>query len=238
MKSSFLYKKIVQKKFWLKNNEKGLKNVAGRNNFGKITVWHKGTGHKKKYKKLNFLRIELSTGITCSIQYDPSRNANIAVIYDFLKNYFFYILAPKNLKIGDIIKTNNIVESRLGYSLPLQQIPIGSYIYNVSLQIKKIAKISRAAGTFCKLKKKELNYSIIELNSGVLKSISSQCFASIGMVSNEFFFLKKLTKAGQSWWLNKRPSVWGVAMNPVDHPNGGGEGKKSGRHKSPWGKFN
>ena len=217
--------KHLKKKPLLKKNIKGLKNASGRNNFGKITVRHKGNGHKKKYREINFDRTNISTGITCSLEYDPNRNAYIAAIYDFSNNKFFYILAPTNLKIGDIIESGSITEPKLGHSLPLTQIPVGSYIHNISPKMSKPAQISRAAGTFSVLKKKMLDYAIIELSSGEPRLLSPKCFATIGSVSNELVFLSQLKKAGQSRWLNKRPTVRGVAMNPVDHPHGGGEGK-------------
>lgn len=182
----------------LKKKIKGLKNSAGRNNSGKITVRHKGGGHKKKYRKINFQRKNTSIGITINIEYDPNRNSNIAVIYDFLTNNFFYILAPKNLKIGDIVKSNYITEPKLGHSLPIAQIPVGSYIHNISLKHLKSGQISRSAGTFSKLKKKTLDYAIIKLSSGQHKKISSKCYATIGIVSNELIFLSKFKKAGQS----------------------------------------
>lgn len=226
------------KKFQLKTKEKGLINLAGRNNFGKITVRHKGKGHKKKFRQVNFFRQNSFTGVTCSVLYDPNRNSNIASIYDFFNNKSLYILAPKNLKVGDILKTNNAVEPKLGYSLPLNQIPVGSYLHNISIKNSGFAKMSWAAGAFSKLKQKTLYYAHIELNSGKVMSLSTKCYATIGIVSNELFFLWKLKKAGQIWWANKRPTVRGVAMNPIDHPNGGGEGKKSGINKTPWSKIN
>lgn len=226
------------KKFQIKNKEQGLVNFAGRNNCGKITVNHKGGGHKKKFKKLNDSRMKISTGITCSILYDPCWSANIAAIYDFYNKTAFYVLAPKNLKIGDILKTNNTVEPKLGYSLPLNQIPIGSYIYNISTQILNWATISKAAGTFSIVQEQSLYFTKIKLSSNKIKTIYSICYASLGIVSNDLLFLWKLKKAGQNRWLNKKPTVRGVAMNPVDHPHGGGEGKKSGKNKTPWGKTN
>jgi large subunit ribosomal protein L2 len=231
-------KKRLRRKPLLKKNIKGLKNLAGRNNSGKITIRHQGGGHKKKYRKINFYRTKISTGITCSLEYDPNRNAYIAAIYDFSNNEFFYILAPKNLKIGDIVESGSTTEPKLGHSLPIGQIPVGSYIHNISTKMSKPAQISRAAGTFSILKKKTLSYAIIELNSGEQRLLSPKCYATIGSVSNELVFLSQLRKAGQSRWLNKRPTVRGVAMNPVDHPHGGGEGKKSGKNKTPWGKPN
>jgi large subunit ribosomal protein L2 len=220
----------------LKNKLKGLKNSSGRNNSGKITIRHKGNGHKKKFRKINFNRIFKSIGITISIEYDPNRNANIAAIYNFNTNSFFYILAPKDLNIGDIIKSGVNHEPKIGYSIPISNIPIGSYIHNISPKVSKFAQISRAAGTFSILKEKTLDYAKIKLSSGETRFISPNCYATIGIVSNEFTFLTQLGKAGQSRWLNRRPTVRGVAMNPVDHPHGGGEGKKSGKGKTPWGK--
>lgn len=228
----------LKKKPLLKQKIKGIINLAGRNNTGRITVCHKGGGHKRKYREINFNRIKNSVGIICSIEYDPNRNANIASVFDFNKNEFFYILAPKKLSIGDVIESGSNAEPKLGNSLPIAEIPVGSFIHNISPKKFKQAQISRAAGTFSKLKEKTLSYAIIELSSGEQRFISPKCYATIGIVSNEYAFLIKKRKAGQSRWLNQRPTVRGVAMNPVDHPHGGGEGKTSGKNKTPWGKYN
>jgi large subunit ribosomal protein L2 len=228
----------LKKKSLLKIKITGINNNAGRNNSGAITSFHKGGGHKKRYRKINFNRTDTSKGIICSIEYDPNRISNIASVFDYNKNNFFYIIAPKKLNIGDIVESGINAEPKLGNSLPIEQIPVGSYIHNVSPKVNKIAQISRAAGTFSKLKEKTLNSAIIELSSGEQRLISPKCYATIGIVSNDFFFLKKYEKAGQSRWLNKRPTVRGVAMNPIDHPHGGGEGKKSCKNKTPWGKSN
>lgn len=229
--------KHLAKKPILKKQIKGIQNSSGRNNSGRITVFHKGGGHKKKYRNINFKRLNECTGITISIEYDPNRNSNIAAIYDLAKKDFFYIIAPKNLKIGDIVKSGSNIEAKLGNSLPITEIPVGSLIHNVSASVNKPATFSRAAGTFSQLKEKSLNHAKIQLSSGEHILISPQCYATIGVVSNELSFLSKLGKAGRSRWLNKRPTVRGVAMNPIDHPHGGGEGKKSGKGKTPWGKF-
>lgn len=226
----------LRKKPLIKKNIKGLLNSNGRNNTGKITIRHKGGGHKKRYRIINFSRTDESTGIVCSIEYDPNRNANISSIFNISTNSFFYVLTPKNLKIGDIIKSGNNVEPKLGYSLPIAEIPIGSLIHSVSPKISRPSKFSRAAGAFSYLKEKTLTQAIIELSSGEQKKILPKCYATIGVVSNELFFLTQRGKAGRSRWLNNRPTVRGVAMNPVDHPHGGGEGKKSGKGKTPWGK--
>lgn len=226
------------KKPILKNKVKGLKNPSGRNHSGKITVFHKGGGVKRKYREIDFNRVTNSTGIVCSLEHDPNRNAYIASIFDFVNSNFFYIIAPKGLKVGDIVKSGSEIEPSLGSSLPIAGIPIGMPIHNISPRIGKRAQISRAAGTFSIIKEKTENYAIIELSSGELRYISPKCFASVGEVSKELYFLTRLGKAGQSRWLNKRPTVRGVAMNPIDHPHGGGEGKKSGNSKTPWGKPN
>lgn len=228
----------IKKKSLLKTRIKGKINSSGRNNQGIITSFHKGGGHKKKYREINFNRINSSKGIVCSIEYDPNRNSNIASIYDNYNNTFFYILAPKNLNVGDIVESGNNIEPKLGNSLPIEKIPVGSYIHNIMPKLSKCAQISRSAGAFSKIKEKTLQQAIIELSSGEQRYISPKCYATIGIVSNENAFLKKSYKAGQSRWLNKRPTVRGVAMNPIDHPHGGGEGKKSGINKTPWGKNN
>lgn len=220
----------------IKKKIKGLTKTGGRNNKGRITVRHKGKGHKRKYRQIDFSRKTNSVGITCRIEYDPNRNANIASIFDYLKKDFFYILAPKNLKIGDIVKSGPGLEPKLGYSLPISEIPVGSYIYNLSMNDKRPGQISRAAGTFSIIKEKTLDNAKIKLSSGKLVFVSPKLYASIGVVSNEKKKIHAIRKAGRSRWLNKRPTVRGVAMNPVDHPHGGGEGKKSGKGRTPWGK--
>jgi large subunit ribosomal protein L2 len=228
----------LSKKPILKNKVRGTKNSSGRNHSGKITVFHKGGGVKKKYREVNFFRTSNSIGIVCSLEHDPNRNAYIAAIFDFINSDFFYMLAPQNLKVGDIVKSGLEIEPSLGSSLPISGIPIGTPIYNISPKVSKKAQISRSAGTFSVIKEKTDKYALIELSSGEQRYISSKCFASIGEVSKELYFLTRLGKAGQSRWLNKRPTVRGVAMNPIDHPHGGGEGKKSGNSRTPWGKPN
>lgn len=231
-----LDKKKLKRRPLLKKQLRGAKNPSGRNTAGKITIRHKGHGHKRKYRKLDFFRTAHSTGIVCSIEYDPNRSANIASVFDTFTKNFSYITASKNLDIGDIVKSGPNAENKNSHSLPIYKIPVGSYIYNISPRPKKHAQISRSAGTFSQITEKTLNYAKIELSSGEQRLVSVKCYATIGIVSNEFAFLKKLGKAGHSRWLNKRPSTRGVAMNPIDHPHGGGEGKKSGIGRTPWGK--
>ena len=226
----------LKKKPFIKNKIKGLINLSGRNNFGKITVRHKGCGHKKRYRKIEFYRQNDFVGIIIGIEYDPNRNANIASVYDLTNNNYIYVLAPKNLKTGDIIESGANIKPKLGNSLPITEIPIGSFIYNVSIKPQTPGQMSRSAGTFSQLKEKYLNFAKIKPSSGKQKQISSKCYATIGIVSNELFNLTQKGKAGRSRWLNIRPTVRGVAMNPIDHPHGGGEGKKSGKGKTPWGK--
>lgn len=228
----------ISKKPLLKSKVVGKKNSSGRNNSGKITVFHKGGGVKKRYRKIDFDRKFNSMNIVCTIEHDPNRNAFIASVFNFINKKFSYILAPQGLRIGDIVKSGLETEPSLGSSLPIANIPIGTPIYNVSSKQLNNAQISRSAGTFSVIKEKTETYTVIELSSGEQRYASSKCFASIGEVSKELYFLTRLGKAGQSRWLNKRPAVRGVAMNPIDHPHGGGEGKKSGQLRTPWGKPN
>jgi large subunit ribosomal protein L2 len=229
-------KKHLTKKPFIKNQIIGLKNSSGRNNSGKITIRHKGGGHKQKYRKINFYRKNNSTNIVCSIEYDPNRKSFIASIFDLITLKFSYIIAPKNLKIGDIVKSGKNAGPYTGHTTKISKIPEGIYIHNISPKEKKEAQLSRSAGTFSLIKEKSNSWARISLSSGEERLLSLNCLATIGIVSNSLYFITKLGKAGQSRWLNKRPSVRGVAMNPVDHPNGGGEGKQSGKAMTPWGK--
>ena len=226
----------LNKKPLLKNKVIGKKNTSGRNNSGKITVFHKGGGVKKRFRVIDFNRKFNSISIVCSLEHDPNRNAYIASLFDFINKKFTYILAPQGLRVGDVVKSGLDTEPSLGSSLPIANIPIGTPIYNISPRQSSSAQISRSGGTFSIIKEKTEKYAIIELSSGEQRQISPECFASIGEVSKELHFLTRLGKAGQSRWLNRRPTVRGVAMNPIDHPNGGGEGKKSSFKRTPWGK--
>jgi len=216
----------------IKNMLIGKKNVAGKNNSGKITVYHKGGGQKKNYRKINFMRNNDSIGIVTSIEYDPYRTAYITSVYDFLNYRYFYMIAPKNLNIGDIVKSGFNAEIKVGHSLTLMKVPIGGFIHNISLRENKKSQLIRAAGTNAQLIEKTSKFCRIILSSGVHKFIPPTCQATIGTVSNEFSLFKKIKKAGRNRWLNKRPTVRGVAMNPIDHPHGGGEGKSSGGRSS------
>lgn len=232
--------KLKKKKFnnspLLKTEVRGKKSSTGRNNSGKITVRHKGGGVKRLYRIINFKRIKASVEIVCGIEYDPNRNAFIAVLYDFSQKSFSYIIAPQGLKTGDIVNCGQEALVSLGSSLPLSNIPLGTNVYNINEHYLSSATIARSAGTFAIVKEKSDKGILVYLKSGKKKMLPSNCFASIGEVSNESSFLQYGRKAGRSRWLNKRPTVRGVAMNPVDHPHGGGEGKKSGIAKTPWGR--
>jgi len=222
----------------LKKNIKGLKNFSGRNSFGRITIRHRGSGHKRKLRILNFNRNFNSRGLLISLEYDPNRNTYISCIYDLKKKTYFYILSPKNSRIGDIVQSGSYAELKLGNNLKLSKIPVGSYMHNVSIKQYGKGIISRSAGTFAVLIKKVNKHARLKMSSGKHKFVSIDCTATLGVVANEQYFLTNLSKAGRARWLNKRPKVRGVAMNPVDHPHGGGEGKKSGGKvlMTPWGK--
>lgn len=228
----------LQKKPLIKKNIKRLKKKNGKNFTGRITSYHRGGGHKRQYREIDFNRSVSSTGIVTSLEYDPYRSANIASIYNIFTHMYHYILAPKNLTVGDIVKSGKAASIKAGHSLPLTRIPVGSLIHNVAVKLEKGGQLSRAAGTYTQLLEKTSNTCRLKLSSGKQLYVSADCFATLGIVSNELKFLTTLGKAGRSRWLNKRPTVRGVAMNPVDHPHGGGEGKTSGGRSSvtPWGK--
>lgn len=222
----------------LKSEIRGKKQKAGRNSSGKITSFCRGGGHKKKYRNIQFKRNTETVGIITSLEYDPYRSSLIASVYNLINKNFNYIIAPKNLNIGDIIKSGNNASPKNGNSLPISKIPVGCLIHNVSPKMNSISQLSRAAGTFSQLIEKTAKFGRIKLSSGEQRLLSVNCFATIGVVSNELSLLTTIGKAGRSRWLNKRPKVRGVAMNPIDHPHGGGEGKTSGGRTSvtPWGK--
>tara|TARA_B100000767_G_scaffold79159_1_gene75837 strand:- start:24773 stop:25588 length:816 start_codon:yes stop_codon:yes gene_type:complete len=228
---------LVKRPF-IKSNIKGTKNSDGTNHSGKITSRHKGGGNKIKYRKINFTRTNISAGVVITIEYDPYRSGNIASVYDYNTKTYYYVLAPSGLRVGDIIKSGINADVSNGHSLPISKIPSGSLIHNVSVKETKKSQVSRSAGTFSQLIEKTPTACRIQLSSGEQRYVSPKCFATIGVVSNESWFLTTIGKAGRARWLNKRPKVRGVAMNPVDHPHGGGEGKTSGGRTSvtPWGK--
>ena len=216
----------------------GLTKSGGRNNKGRVTARRRGGGHKRWYRIIDFKRNHHNVPATVErIEYDPNRSAFIALLQyeDGTKSY---ILAPQRLSVGDVITSGEKADIKPGNAMPLANIPIGTIIHNVELKPGKGGQIARSAGTYVQLVGRDQSYSILRLNSGEQRMTRSECMATIGAVSNPDNKNIKLAKAGRSRWLGKRPSVRGVAMNPVDHPHGGGEGKTSGgRHPvTPWGK--
>jgi len=216
-----------------------LKKKAGRNNQGKITVRHHGGGHKRKYRIIDFKRNKDGiVGKVATIEYDPNRTANIALIH-YVDGEKRYIIAPKGLKVGDTIMSGPDADIKGGNALPLENIPVGTVIHNIELKPGKGGQLVRAAGTEAQLLGKEDKYVIVRLSSGEMRRILKTCRATIGSVGNEDHELISIGKAGRSRWLGKRPTVRGVVMNPVDHPHGGGEGRAPIGRKSPmspWGK--
>jgi large subunit ribosomal protein L2 len=211
---------------------------AGRNNNGRITTRHIGGGHKRRYRIIDFKRNKLDVpGKVAGIEYDPNRSARIALIH-YLDGEKRYIIAPNHLKVGDMIMAGPEADIKVGNALPLRKIPLGSIIHNVELVAGKGGQIVRSAGTSAQLMAKEGTYAHIRLPSGEVRMIHLECYATIGEVGNSEHELIKIGKAGRNRWRGKRPSVRGTAMNPVDHPHGGGEGKATpGRHPvTPWGK--
>jgi len=211
----------------------------GRNNRGVITIRHRGGGHKKQYRLIDFKRNKHNVpAIVNSIEYDPNRNARIALVY-FIDGEKRYILHPKNLAIGDTILAGKGIPLHIGNNLPLEEIPLGTSIHNIELIPKSGGQIVRSAGTSAKILAKEGNYVTLRLPSKEIRLIRKECFATIGEVSNNDAFLIQSGKAGRSRWLGKRPTVRGSVMNPCDHPHGGGEGRTPiGRIRplTPWGK--
>tara|TARA_Y100000590_G_C15489616_1_gene927177 strand:- start:156 stop:977 length:822 start_codon:yes stop_codon:yes gene_type:complete len=227
---------------WKGSSEKSLTKKytkkAGRNNSGRITSRHRGGGHKKKYRIIDFKRNKFDiSGKVIRIEYDPIRTAHIALI-EYEDKIKSYIIAPDKLKEGDEIKSGEKVNVRIGNSMPLKNIPIGTVVHNVELKPGKGGQIARSAGSSVNLLAIDSGKAIIKLNSGEIKSVNENCFATIGNVSNLDNKNIKIGSAGRKRWLGFRPKVRGVAMNPIDHPHGGGEGRTSGgRHPStPWGK--
>lgn len=215
----------------------GKANKAGRGHKGQIAVRRKGGGHKRRLRIIDFKRNKHNIeGKVATIEYDPNRSANIALIV-YKDGEKRYIVAPHSLKVGDRIISGDIVDVKAGNAMPLKNIPDGTGIYNVELHKGKGGQLVRSAGTSAVITAKEGSYCLVKLPSGEIRKINSECYATIGDVSNKDHGNIDIGKAGRNRWLGKRPRVRGVAMNPVDHPLGGGEGKSSGgRHPcSPTG---
>ena len=203
---------------------------GGRNHDGKMTMRNLGGGHKKKYRVIDFKRNKDGVPATVqSIEYDPNRSARIALLY-YADGVKTYILAPNGLQVGQVVLSGESAAPEVGNTLPLQNIPLGTIIHNIELRPGQGAAMVRSAGTFAQLTSREDKYAIIKLPSGEVRKILATCKATIGTVGNSDHALERSGKAGRSRWLGRRPRVRGVAMNPVDHPMGGGEGRSSGGH--------
>jgi len=216
---------------------KVLKKKGGRNANGRITSRHRGGGHRRHYRVIDFKRDKIGIPAkVASIEYDPNRNARIALLY-YADGEKRYILAPVNLSVGDQVLSGPEADIKPGNSLPIKNIPLGTLIHNIELRVGKGGQIVRSAGTFAQLMAKEDRYGQVKLPSGEVRMVLLTCHATIGQVGNVVSENIALGKAGRKRWLGKRPKVRGVAMNPVDHPMGGGEGRSSGgRHPcTPWG---
>ncbi len=216
-----------------------LKKNSGRNNQGKITVRHQGGGVKRKYRLIDFKRDKKDiTGVVASIEYDPNRTANIALI-NYLDGEKRYIIAPKDLKVGDKVVSGENVDIKVGNALPIMNIPVGTVIHNIELRPGKGAALARSAGSSAQILGREGKYVMIRLSSGEQRKVLGTCMATIGVVGNEDASLVKLGKAGRKRHMGIRPTVRGSVMNPNDHPHGGGEGRAPVGRKAPltpWGK--
>ena len=214
-----------------------LKKSGGRNNRGRITVRHRGGGHKRRYRIIDFRRTKHGVPAKVfSIEYDPNRSARICLLH-FIDGEKRYIIWPKGIQVGDPVVSGPESSFEVGNALPLSRIPLGTLVHNIELTIGKGGQMARSAGSFAQVMAKEGNYVTLRLPSGEVRMVHHKCYATIGEVGNAEHENIVSGKAGRSRWLGRRPKVRGVAMNPVDHPHGGGEGRTSGgRHPvSPWG---
>ncbi len=220
-----------------KSLTKPLKGSGGRNNHGRITAWCRGGGHKRKLRVIDFKRNKIDIPAkVAAIEYDPNRSARIALLH-YVDGEKRYILAPGGLSLGDTLTTSEDADIKPGNCLTLKNIPVGTLVHNIELKIGKGGQIARGAGSVCQILAKEGKYAHVRLPSSEVRLINLQCRATIGQVGNLDHENISIGKAGRNRWLGRRPNVRGTAMNPVDHPHGGGEGKaKGGRHPvSPWG---
>ena len=216
----------------------GLNKKGGRNNTGRITARRRGGGHKRLYRVIDFKRRKFDVSAkVLRLEYDPNRTAFIALI-EYEDGELGYILAPQRLDAGDTVIAGDKVDVKPGNAMPLASIPIGTIVHNVEMKLGKGGQIARSAGTYVQLVGRDAGHALLRLGSGEARMVRAECMATIGAVSNSDQGNIKLGKAGRKRWLGKRPSVRGVAMNPVDHPHGGGEGRTSGgRHPvTPWGR--
>ena len=221
----------------VKKLTRGMTKSGGRNNTGRVTMWHRGGGHKRRYRIVDFHRKKFDIpAVVERLEYDPNRTAFIALI-NYEDGEQSYIIAPQRLNVGDRVVAAEQADVKPGNAMPLKNIPVGTIIHNVELKAGKGGQIARSAGTYVQLVGREAGYALLRLTSGEVRRVRSECIASIGAVSNPDQKNINLGKAGRKRWLGKRPIVRGVVMNPIDHPHGGGEGRTSGgRHPvTPWG---
>ena len=222
----------------VKTLTKGQKRPAGRNNLGRITVRWQGGGHKQSYRIIDFKRSKHDQPATVQhLEYDPNRTSFIALI-KYKDGELAYIIAPQRLAAGDVVVAGDKVDVKPGNAMPLAAMPVGTIVHNIEIKPGKGGQIARAAGGYAQYLGRDAGYALMRLNSGEVRRVRLECKATVGAVSNPDHMNEVLAKAGRSVWRNRRPSVRGTAMNPIDHPHGGGEGRtKGGRHPvTPWGK--
>ena len=222
----------------VKELTEGLSKKGGRNNTGRITARRRGGGHKRRYRLVDFKRQKFDVAATVKrLEYDPNRTAFIALI-EYEDGEQSYILAPQRLAVGDSVISGERADIKPGNAMPLASIPVGTIVHNVELKMGKGGQIARSAGTYVQLVGRDAGHALLRLSSGEVRMVRAECMATIGAVSNPDQANIKLGKAGRKRWIGKRPAVRGVAMNPIDHPHGGGEGRTSGgRHPvTPWGR--
>ncbi|MCB9777339.1 MAG: 50S ribosomal protein L2 [Alphaproteobacteria bacterium] len=214
-----------------------LSKKGGRNNRGRMTIRHRGGGHKRRYRVIDFKRNKDGVpGKVATIEYDPNRSARIALIH-FVDGEKRYILAPNKLNVGDEVVTSDTADITPGNCLHLYAVPLGTWVHNIEMQIGKGGQLCRSAGSYAQVMAKEGEYVLLRLPSGELRRVHRRCRATVGQVGNLDHENQVIGKAGRSRWLGRRPTVRGTAMNPIDHPHGGGEGRAKGRHPvTPWGK--
>jgi large subunit ribosomal protein L2 len=216
----------------------GLRSQGGRNNTGRMTMRHRGGGHKRRYRLVDFKRVKDDVpAVVERLEYDPNRTAFLALVR-YADGELAYIIAPQRLKAGDSVVSGDRVDVKPGNTMPMKNMPVGTIIHNVEMKPGKGGQIARSGGTYAQLVGRDSGYALLKLASGEVRMVRGECRATVGAVSNPDEQNIVIAKAGRSRWLGRRPSVRGVAMNPIDHPHGGGEGRTSGgRHPvTPWGK--
>jgi large subunit ribosomal protein L2 len=223
----------------VKTLTEGLSKSGGRNNRGRITSFHRGGGHKRTYRMIDFKRVKFDVvGTIERLEYDPNRTAWIALV-KYEDGELAYIVAPQRLSAGDkVISSMNTVDVKPGNAMPLERMPVGTIVHNIELKPRKGGQVARSAGAYAQYVGRDQGWAILRLNSGEQRRVHGTCLATVGAVSNQDHSNTSLGKAGRSRWLGRKPVNRGVTMNPIDHPHGGGEGRTSGgRHPvTPWGK--